>query len=271
MRKLLTLFFFCALASNAISNVSAAHAEAELVVPIRFHIVKNMPMKKDGLTMRSWVSRADIISTILPEVNRIWRPASISFVEEKTLHSAAREHPKKAALIEFIVNSRRDSQGKSNPKRIKKLKKLIDWEQHNPDAINIYFVPYLGERSQGNAKRKRRRIFLAQWTDKASKAKKLPEKFQLVETRPFQKGSLSRTLAHEIGHILGLKHPNESNQTEFQLLMGGQKRPDIASLRWKSKSRETELKDLQSAQNDYLCCTTEQAIRATPQTSSSQY
>lgn len=66
-----------------------------------------------------------------------------------------------------------------------------------------------------------RRNFIGQWSDKTSES---PEKFQLTETHPFKKGSLSRTVAHELGHILGLKHPDKTAQTEFDRLMGG-KRP----------------------------------------------
>jgi predicted Zn-dependent protease len=33
----------------------------------------------------------------------------------------------------------------------------------------------------------------------------------------FDRGSLSRTMAHEIGHVLGLKH----NKCDFNCLMGG--------------------------------------------------
>ena len=204
-------------------SVAIAEADATIVVPVRFHIVLDLPMKKDHLEMMSWVTKNDIENSILPEVNRIWRPAGISFVVESILNSRALSVANQAQLIDGIVNSHRDSRGKSDPKRIKKLNKLIDWTYHNSKIINVYLVPYLGEKSQGNAKPKRKRIFVGQWSDKASKGRKPPEKFQLTEPLPFKTGSISRTIAHEIGHVLGLKHPARATQSAFDLLMGGKR------------------------------------------------
>ena len=205
-----------------LGNTDTANGANIISVPIRFHIVTGMDMNKEGLRMDSWVTSQDIKHTIVPEVNRIWRNSDISFDIESIHDNPANQHARKASLIQAIVNAKRDQNGKSDAKRIKNLNQLIDWTRHDRDFINVYFVPYLGEKSQGNAKRKKRRVFVAQWSDKARGATK-PEKFQLIEARPFKKGSLSRTLAHELGHILGLKHPNKDTQSEFNLLMGGKK------------------------------------------------
>ena len=83
--------------------------------------------------------------------------------------------------------------------------------------MNIYAVPYLGGTSQGNAC-KGARILLGEWTDKPSGGKLPPQKCLLVEPEPFVKGSFGRTMAHELGHILGLHHPKER---EAPQLMGG--------------------------------------------------
>lgn len=171
--------------------------------------------------MQSWVSQADITNQILPEINEIWKPAGITFMSKEIVNNAAVNPSGKAELIKYIVNAKRDKNGRSDRQRIKKLNQLINWNHHDPLAINIYLVPYLGETSQGNARRKSKRIFIGQYSDKAFRAKRPPIKFQIIEQRPFDKGSMSRTIAHEIGHILHLRHPDKAKQQVFGRLMGG--------------------------------------------------
>lgn len=207
--------FLLAFVSNSVN------AQSLISVPLRFHIVKDLTMKSNGADMKSWVSSEDLKNTVLPEVNNIWLPAGIEFELENIFHSKTLNLDNKNYLITQIVKSQRDDKGRSDPKRISHLNKLINWANHNKNVINIYLVPYLGKTSQGNANRKYKRIFVGQWTDKPSKGKKPPQRFQLVESSPYKIGSLSRTISHEIGHILGLKHPNKTQQKLFNLLMGG--------------------------------------------------
>lgn len=192
-----------------------------ITVPIQIFIITELDMEKKGQIMTSWVKEDDVGNTLLPEVNRIWAKANIAFEINKVSTVAALRPPKRQQLIHDIVSSKRDTEGKSNPKRIKKLAKFLDFSAEMPGVITIYLVPYLGETSQGNAKRALRRITLAQWTDKPSKARSAPIPVALVESPPFRRGSLGRTLAHELGHILGLRHPQKSRQVEVNLLMGG--------------------------------------------------
>lgn len=217
--------YFC-LVIMVLCGAGASHAmvaDQVIYVPLRFHIIDSDDVEKNGKKLFCRVSEQDIQDVVLPEINRIWRVANIQFYSESVFTTDFLNPPNKQHLIASIVNAQRDAMGKSDAKRIKKLNQLIDWKNHHTTAINIYLVPYLGEKSQGHAKAKMNRVFVTQWTDKMIARGEPPIKFALVEPLPFKQGSLSRTIAHEVGHILGLKHPDKSIQTEFGLLMGGKK------------------------------------------------
>lgn len=204
-----------------ISGISTVYSDDVLTLPLRFHVIDQLVMQKDNLKMGSWVSEQDIRNTLMPEVNRIWKPADIKFRVDHIMRSNAIDHRNKSRIIDYVVNARRNREGKSDPKRIRKLAKLIDWTLHDADVINIYLVPYLGETSQGNTRRSKNQVLIGQWTDKPSGGRQPPQRFQLVEPGTFKDGSMGRTIAHEIGHVLGLKHPDKATQSEFKLLMGG--------------------------------------------------
>lgn len=60
-------------------------------------------------------------------------------------------------------------------------------------------------------------------SDEASSGSRAPERRNLGAPMPFNKGSLSRTLAYEPGHVLGLTHPDRSTQVSHGFLIGGRK------------------------------------------------
>ncbi len=198
-----------------------AHAQETLRVPLRIYVLTDIDMAKGGRVLRSWVSAEDIRRTILPEVNRIWRPAGIVFELLAAEPRKALAPPDRRPLIEFITGATRDSEGESDPARIDALYRLIDFGPEADGAITVVLVPYLGEASQGNARRKLRRVLVGQWTDKGKGAAGALREFPLSEGGVFGQGSISRTVAHELGHILGLDHPDKATQTTFGLLMGG--------------------------------------------------
>jgi len=154
-------------------------------------------------------------------VNRIWRVADIAFRLDAVGPASTRHPPDRRERIDAIVNARRDADGESDPERIRHLGELIAFAPAVAGMVDVYLVPYLGEASQGNTKRSLRRVFVAQWTDKASKGRRAPERFQLAETGAFTRGSLGRTVAHELGHVLGLRHPDKHADGGTGLLMGG--------------------------------------------------
>lgn len=203
------------------------HSEASTYrIPIKFHIISNFEVPVKGVVAHSWITPEEIEQTIMPEVNRIWRTASIQWEVASIIYHPVNPSvkPKKIKKVaDFLAAAKRDAQGKSNPKRIKKLVSLLDLTKESSTAVNVYFTPYLGQASQGNARRKQRRVFVTQWSDKMFRGKQPPIRFPLLEGSPMRQGSVSRTLAHELGHILALKHPNKSTQKKFDRLMGGKK------------------------------------------------
>jgi hypothetical protein len=205
----------------ALSLAGMARAEPVITVPVRIHIVRDLVMPKDGLAMHSWVTERQVRDVILPEVNRIWRAADVAFRLDAVGTASTRDRPDRRALIDAVVTAQRDADGESDPERIRHLSELVEFASGAPGTVDVYLVPYLGEASQGNTKRSLRRVFVAQWTDKSSKGRRAPERFQLTEPGAFDRGSLSRTVAHELGHVLGLRHPDKGGDALTGLLMGG--------------------------------------------------
>ena len=102
--------------------------------------------------------------------------------------------------------------------------KLSEFGQNN---FHIYLYPFIGNTSQGNAMRRNRdtgnflgfHTVIGTWTNKHNRGG-IPERFKIVEDwdkwTKIKRGSLSRTIAHELGHVLLLGH----NQCEGNCLMG---------------------------------------------------
>lgn len=206
-----------------LSTCAAAIAADTIALPVRFHIVAGMETVKRDVAMDSWVAEADIRTTLLPEINRIWRQARIEWTANTVTIHTVEPGRRRDRTVAMLATASRDADGRSDPRRVRKLDKLLGTDGNDGAAIDVYLVPYLGETSQGNASRKKRRVFAAQWTDKPSRGEEPPRRFALVEKETFRDGSLARTLAHELGHVLGLRHPDKATQRELGRLMGGRR------------------------------------------------
>ena len=192
---------------------------------LRIHIMSDIIMiHPSGLNMPSWISNEDVSEIILPEINSIWEQADIKW----KIESVVKEDVVKSELYEesiaFISSTKRDSQGRSNPERLPHLFSLMQPSYMSNDneleknLFHIYIFPFIGNTSQGNAMRDFNfHSVVGTWTNKHNGGG-IPEKTLLKESQNlFIRGSLSRTISHEIGHVLGLNH----NECNSKCLMGG--------------------------------------------------
>lgn len=192
---------------------------------LRIHIMTDIVMThSSGTTMNSWVTPANVEQTIIPEINKIWEQAGIvwlidSVIEEEVVKGSSYEES-----ITFIANTKRDSNGSSDPARLPHLFSLMQpqnmskEEELGKNLFHIYLFPFIGNTSQGNAMRGYNfHSVVGTWTNKHNGGG-IPEKTLLTENQSaFNRGSLSRTISHEIGHVLNLSH----NECSYGCLMGG--------------------------------------------------
>lgn len=201
----------------------AIASAGSITVPVKFHLMHDVVIQHGNQAMDVWLTEPEIRGKIIEEVNRIWSAAHIQWVVSDVVTEDSRKIPDKVKQLAFISNSARDISGKADKRVGTILYNLIDKNNVSHSAVNIYIVPFMGNGSQGKTLRSKNVIFIGLWSNKSSHGINTPTKVKLTEPEPFQDGSLSRTVAHELGHILSLQHPNKSTQIEFNRLMGGKK------------------------------------------------
>lgn len=214
----------------AASFIKLPGADSELIqLPIRVHLLTGFEMEKDGETMGLWVTAGDLEERVLPEINRIWRPANIQWVFESISVEEIDPKGRHGETIAYISKSTRETKD-----RTKRIKSLIDPKRLHPTIHNLYLLPYVGSTTQGFASfgggvsfkenpNGGNYCFVGVWSNKPSGGKKPPQRFPLVEEGGFEIGSVSRTCSHELGHNLLLPHPDKATQTIFNRLMGGRR------------------------------------------------
>ena len=186
----------------------------KLKLKLRVHIMKTQPFPHQlGIMMNSWVTSDDFDNIIIKEVNKIWSQANIYWEIESIIEENIIKHKKYQESINFIANTERDANGKSNPERLIHLYDLMDPNNKSTnheldtDLFHIYLFPFIGNKSQGSAMRKYGfHSVVGTWSNKHNNGG-VPEQTLLIEDQDsFYRGSLSRTIAHELGHVLNLTH-----------------------------------------------------------------
>ena len=187
---------------------------SEIKLNLRVHLMKGIPWAHStGVSMDSWVTKEDVINTVFPEVNSIWAQADISWVSESIVEEDIVVGSDYQTAVDYIVNSARDDDGVSDPERLPYLYGLMQPGNRSTEAqlgtnlFHIYMFPFIGNTSQGNAMSGfGYHTVVGQWSNKHTDSE-APEKSYLTEDQSkFVRGSLSGTIAHELGHVIGLSH-----------------------------------------------------------------
>lgn len=206
-------------AEHAVPDGGGGDLEA-ITLRVRFLIPRDVVVEVRGRKLDTWITPADLREEVLPEVNRIWRQAGIRFEEESILEVPAVRRDGHADLLEEIAAGGRDERGRSDPTLLEKIRRFFPPDKLDPGSQNVLLFPYIGKTLQGNAVIGGNLAVVGLWTDKDSRGRELPHRVALREPEPFAKGSLGRTIAHELGHGLGLHHPDKDDPLVHRL-MGG--------------------------------------------------
>ena len=191
-----------------------------IVIPITIHFVNDLDINKSGQRLTPWLTEKDIRETVLPEVNRIWKPAGIAW-NLLAVDVAKSDVSKSERVARYLESAARGEDGGSNPELVRNLVCIIPGTDDNVKSVHVCVLPFIGSTLQGIAIPKRQVAFVGQWTDKPSQGRKAPIRCKIVETGAFAQGSFSRTLAHELGPTLSLQHPDRSARQPDALMGGG--------------------------------------------------
>ena len=194
-------------------------SEGLIQLPLRVFLISNLTLNREDKEMEVWVKTTDFEKTVLPEINRIWKQANVEWVLESIRVQPAPDFPHRDQMEAAIENATRES----STGRVPNILKFCSAARGHAVINNLYLFPYVGQTQQGFAALGGNKAVVAVWTDKPSRAQKPPIKFPLVEKGRFKIGSIARTCSHELGHNLGLKHPDKATQTRFDRVMGGKK------------------------------------------------
>ena len=227
---LVSIFFFSCTdkANDVFPDIVADDANMGRTIielNLRIHLMRDITMNHStGLSMNTWVSVSDVSETIMVEINDIWQQANIHWLVESIIEEDVVKGDTYEESIAFIASTKRDSEGHSDPARLPHLYSLMQpqymstTDEIGENLFHIYLFPFIGNTSQGNAMRDFNfHSVVGTWSNKHNGGG-IPEKTLLVENQNlFDRGSLSRTISHEIGHVLNLHH----NECNVNCLMGG--------------------------------------------------
>jgi len=175
----------------------------EIIIPIKFYLVRNANMKKDGLVLTNWLTAANINSLLLPEINAIWRQAGIVWKSNGVDDYNTDDNNIPPSMATDIVSVYKGMPKKERAKKFRFLRNLAS-KLKKPKQFTVIIVPFLGSNIQAVGFRPHKTLFVSAWSDKSSLGKLPPEKIAAVEKKPFKKGSLAHTIASMLGRQFGV-------------------------------------------------------------------
>jgi len=217
------------------------HAADKLELKLHVHIMDvNFKPKGEKLNNKH-INRAIIQKEVMPEINKIYEQADISFrlasvdrlkIQKQDYPIIPEGFPSNRVSLKRLVDQAVRVEGKSDEKRQVALMMFLQKKDKIPrsewgtDNLHIYLWPFIGNTSQGNATRAgdgKSYAFhtaVGTWSNKHNdggtpERALITESWNGVNTR-ITRGSLSRTIAHELGHVIGMGH----NACEGNCLMG---------------------------------------------------
>ena len=184
-----------------------------IILPINSYIIKNMNLTVKGKQINSWITKNNA-KEIMNNVNNL-------FFNKYNIHWDLKEiiefNVPNTANLKFIEELTRDTTLYPNDKREKAYCSLIKKNMYSKKYNNIYFSTFNGNTRQGKANiNKNKHIkdsdlkthihftLIGTHTNKHNNGNK-PKRREIYK---INEPSLSFTVAHELAHVLGLKHLN---------------------------------------------------------------
>jgi len=222
-RLLLPLLLVTGLAAT---GVGATKDVPVYTVAIRVHLLTGAEFSADGTKVDLWITPEEFTKEVLPEVNRIWQPAAVQWrVASLEVEPAVKSRAASAGLAEIR------QQAKEIGPDIRTL--LPEPTRGARNVIDLYLLPSIGA-ANGIAFPKDKVAVVSIWRQPG---KRPYHRAPLVLTEP-PYVSVAKTCAHELGHNLGLKHPDPSLKGRLMIAGPGlELTPDeIATARREAKA-----------------------------------
>ncbi|MDA0766076.1 MAG: hypothetical protein O3A87_04515 [Verrucomicrobia bacterium] len=268
--RLLTLLCFLPLAS-----LHAEDPNKTILLPLGVHLVTGVEMVREAVlrngdtekTVMNMPVTIEKAKLIMQQVNAIWAPAGIEWVTDPEQGGGGIVSEKAGGgklsaerlktLAEQVVGRQRDSKIRymdrvfpalADPANNETIGNNGTFNDARPELYHLYLFPYIGQTLQGTAKISGTFAIVGVFSDKSpnkngfpkARPHLIPAKSQPVLSLPNfpRDGSLSATIAHELGHNLSLLHVDEGMKDN---LMKGHVKLRLGPIQIK-KAREQAMK-----------------------------